>query len=130
MLFENISPSRFALVWAIAVAVAMGAVSGVVGVNRWSRAPGDFVVVCRDSVPAIPPPAAGLAPRLAALDSMVACTERMESQYIAKGDRAFRASLALIALAMGALSFGAVITRRFVASRKRRAGAIDGHPRT
>jgi hypothetical protein len=60
---------------------------------------------------------------------MVACTERMEEQYITKGDRAFDASLGLLAFAALAICVSAVATRRVLAVR-RRAGEIGADPRS
>jgi hypothetical protein len=66
LLFESLSPSRSAALWCASGLVVAGATFGILGVSGWARAPADFVLVCRDSVPPIPPPEAGLGSRLEA----------------------------------------------------------------
>lgn len=111
MIFQDMPTNQLVILWVGATIVAVGVGVGSKRVADWAE-PGDFVTVCSDSVPAIPPPSAGLAPRVEALDVMIACTERMEVQYIERGTTAARVSMAAYALIALILSVALVATRR------------------
>jgi len=113
MIFQDLPAKQLAILWLGATVVAGGAVVSAQRVEAWAR-PGDFVEVCTDSVPSMPAPSAGLEPRVEVLDSMIACTERMEVQYIDRGATAARTSIALYALVALLLSVALIATWRSV----------------
>ena len=116
MIFQDLRTGQLLILWLGATLLAAGAFVSAKRVEDWAR-PGDFVEVCTDSVPAMPGPAAGLEPRVEVLDSMIACTERMEVQYIGRGSTASLTSMGMYTLIGLLFSVAIVATWRSVGSK-------------
>jgi len=98
------------------VALGVLAVYGSAWVEAWA-APVDFVQVCSDEAGTTSKSTDGFEVRVAALDSMIACTEQMEVVYVGMAHTASRVSLALYLLLTAAGATLMVFARRWFRER-------------